>query len=141
MFHQQMHPPSFKKQLYLTTRSSNCSVTAALLSILKNLILQEKLKITSTKIHILHFKKNVLSVLVINKLNLCFFECFSWKMNSNCCFRRNVGSKREREQSSEHCFNAQSCGNYWIEHFTREVPNHIHSIKGKILTSKVKSVD
>ena len=48
--------------------------------------------------------KNFLSDFVIKQLNLYVFASISWKTSSNWFFQRNVGFKRKRAQTSEHCY-------------------------------------
>ena len=89
----------------MTARSSNCSVTAALLSMLVRKTLFQKWQKN-------YFHKNqnfaqillLLIDLVIKQLNLLVFGRLLWKISSHWSSQRNVVFDLERAQASEHCY-------------------------------------
>ena len=82
----------------MTASSSNCSLTAALPS-----MLVWKPNFSGKIENNFHRNPNYHD-LIIKQLNLYVFESVSWKTSSNWFFQRNEGFKRERSQTSEHCF-------------------------------------
>ena len=89
----------------MTARSSNYSVTAALLSMLvqKETFSEVKKKITFTQMQIL--PENIFPEWFGHKTiePIGFWKTFMKKKSSNWSFQRKVGFNLERAQTSEHC--------------------------------------